>query len=164
MVTAEEAQMVTQFMEYSSIHSQLEQFKLSCTFRWAIYDEGMRALSLDLRQRIVAAYDRGEGTQQQIAERFAVSPGMVKKLLKQRRRTGDLAARYHACHPPRKIEAKHRMQLRAQLAKKPDLTLAQLREAIGVDCTIQAIHYVLAEMGLTYKKRLSGPASKTAQT
>jgi len=53
----------------------------------------MRAFSLDLRERSVAAYDRGEGTLQQVAERIQVSSGMVKKLLLQRRRTGDLVAR-----------------------------------------------------------------------
>ena len=113
----------------------------------------MRAFSLDLRERIVAACDRGTATQQQIAERFEVSLGMVKKLLKQRRRTGDLTVRYHACGPKPKIQPSHRMQLRALLVKKPDLTLKQLRDAIDVDCTIQPIHYVLADMGLTYKKK-----------
>ena len=124
----------------------------------------MRALSLDLRERIVIACDRGDATQQQVAERFEVSLGMVKKLLKQRRRTGDLTVRYHACGPKPKIQPSHRMQLRALLVKKPDLTLKQLRDAIDVDCTIQAIHYVLADMGLTYKKRPSEPANKTART
>ena len=41
----------------------------------------MAALSLDLRQRIISTCDRGEGTQEQIARRFGVSYGMVKKLL-----------------------------------------------------------------------------------
>jgi hypothetical protein len=33
----------------------------------------MKAYSNDLRQRVVAAYDAGEGTQEQLAVRFAVS-------------------------------------------------------------------------------------------
>jgi len=41
----------------------------------------MATLSLDLRQRIISTCDRGEGTQEQIARRFGVSYGMVKKLL-----------------------------------------------------------------------------------
>ncbi len=124
----------------------------------------MRALSLDLRKRIVAAYERGEGTYQEIADRFEVSFGMVKKLLRQQRRTGDLRARYHACGSKPKILSHHRAQLRSLLVKKPDMTLQELRDALGLECPIQAIHYVLANMGLTYKKRASTPANKTDRT
>ena len=48
----------------------------------------MRTLSLDLRERILASYDQKEGTREEIAHRYRVSLGMVKKLLQQRRRTG----------------------------------------------------------------------------
>jgi len=41
----------------------------------------MRTLSLDLRERIVAAYDGQQGTREEVAQRFGVSVGMVKKLL-----------------------------------------------------------------------------------
>ena len=52
----------------------------------------MAALSMDLRERILASYDRGEGTRDQIASRYQVSLGMVKKLLQQRRhRGGDIS-------------------------------------------------------------------------
>jgi transposase len=55
----------------------------------------MKTLSLDLRVRILASYDAGKGTRQDIADRYDVSLGMVKKLLSQRKRTGDIADRYH---------------------------------------------------------------------
>ncbi len=51
----------------------------------------MRTLSLDLRERILASYDNDEGTREEIARRYRVSLGMVKKLLQQRRRSGDIA-------------------------------------------------------------------------
>ena len=47
----------------------------------------MRAYSTDLRERVVAAYDAREGTQEQVAARFAVSVSWVRKLLRQRRGT-----------------------------------------------------------------------------
>ena len=40
----------------------------------------MRTLSLDLRERILSAYDSHEGTRPEVARRFRVSLGMVKKL------------------------------------------------------------------------------------
>lgn len=59
----------------------------------------MRTLSLDLRERILASYDHDEGPRAEIAHRFRVSLGMVKKLLQQRRRTGDIAPRHHYAGP-----------------------------------------------------------------
>ena len=123
-----------------------------------------RPISLDLRQRILASYDQHEGTREEIAQRFRVSLGMVKKLLQQRRHGGDIACQYHRCGRQPRIVAGHRQKLRELLSRKPDLTLEELRRAAQLDCTIQAIHYVLEDMGLTYKKRRSAPANKTGRT
>ena len=124
----------------------------------------MKTLSTDLRERIVASYDHQDGTRQQIADRFRVSLGMVKKLLQQRRRTGDIRPRHHLAGRKPKILDAHRRQFRTLLTRRPDLTLSELRDATGLDCTLPAIHYALAAMGLTYKKRHSGPASKSERT
>jgi len=120
----------------------------------------MRTLSLDLRERILASYDNEEGTREAIAHRYRVSLGMVKKLLQQRRHTGDIAPRHHRCGRKPIIVDTHRRQMRTLLGKKPDLTLRELRRAVGLNCTLPAIHYVLDKMGLTYKKRHSGPVNK----
>ena len=124
----------------------------------------MRTTSLDLRERILSAYDNNEGTREEMARRFRVSLGLVKKLLQQRRRTGDIAPRH--CFSGRKpmIVASHRQQFRTLLTKKNDLTLQELRASTGLACSLQALHVVLRKMGLTYKKRHSGPASKTGRT
>ena len=124
----------------------------------------MRTTSLDLRQRILASYDNKEVTREEIERRFRVSLGMVKKLLQQRRHSGDIAPRHHWSGRKPKILPAHDQQMRALLGRKPDLTLQELRAALALPCTVQAIHYALDRMGLTYKKRLSGPVSKTAQT
>ncbi len=124
----------------------------------------MRTLSLDLRERILTSYDREEGTRQEIAARYQVSLGMVKKLLQQRRHTGDIGPRHRYSGRKPKILGGHRQQMRLLLSKKPDLTLKELRSAIQLNCSLPAIHYALEEMGLTYKKRHSAPASRTART
>ena len=89
---------------------------------------------------------------------------MVKKLLQQRRRTGQIGPRHH--HSGRKpiIVDAHQRQMQTLLGRKPDLTLKELRVAVGLDCTLPAIHYALKKLGLTYKKRHSEPASKTVRT
>lgn len=50
--------------------------------------------------------------------------------------------------------------MRRLLGQKPDLPLAQLRTAVGLECTLPAIHYVLVKMGLSYKKRPCAPAQQ----
>lgn len=122
-----------------------------------------RTISLDLRERILAAYDAGEGTREEVARRFRVSLGMVKKLLAQRRHTGSIAHRHHLAGRKPRIVPGHQRQMRVLLGRKPDLTLKELRHALELDCSLQAIHVVLGKMGLTYKKRLSARPSKTVR-
>ena len=121
----------------------------------------MKTISLDLRQRIVAAYDRGEGTREDVANRYNVSLGFVAKLLHQRRQTKDIAPRHKYSGRKPKFLSEHRRQLRAWLSQKPDLTLRELREKLELNCTLPAIHYVLVEMGLTYKKDAAGQRARS---
>jgi transposase len=123
----------------------------------------MKALSLDLRERILSTYDKEDATREQIARRFRVSLGMVKKLIQQRRHTGEIGSRRHLCGRKPLILESHRSQMRAILKNKPDITLKELRQAVALECTLPAIHYVLEDMGLTYKKRLSMPVSSNAR-
>lgn len=124
----------------------------------------MATISMDLRRRIVAAYDRKQGTQEEVAKRFEVSLGMVKKLLQQRRSTGDIAPRHRFSGRKPKIRSEDRQRLRALVAQQPDLTLAQLRAKAELECTLPTIHYVLVDLGLTYKKRRFARPSKAART
>ena len=124
----------------------------------------MRTLSLDLRERILSSYDQEESTRAQVAARYRVSLGMVKKLLQQRRDTGDIRPRHRYSGRKPKILGRHRQQMRKLLDKKPDLTLKELRSAMQLSCSLPAIYYVLETMGLTYKKRRSAPASRIVQT
>lgn len=121
----------------------------------------MAALSIDLRRRILSAYDNGEGTRQQIASRFCVSLGMVKKLIQQRKQTGDIAPRYDRCGRKAIILPTYRDKIRALVEEKPDITLAEIRAELGIKCSLNAIHNALSKLGLTYKKRRSAPPSKT---
>lgn len=123
----------------------------------------MKALSIDLRERILSTYDKENASREQVAKRFRVSLGMVKKLIQQRRHTGEIGTRRHLCGRKPRILESHRSQMRDLVNKKPDITLNELREAVGLDCSLPAIHYVLEEMGLSYKKRLSMPASKSVK-
>ena len=123
-----------------------------------------RSISLDLRERILEAYDEGGATRDQVANRFRVSLGMVKKLLQQRRHIGDIRSRHHLAGRKPLVLAGHRQEMERLLKAKPDMTLKELRLETGLKCSLQAIHVALAKMEMTLKKRLCGPANKTAPT
>lgn len=123
-----------------------------------------KPISLDLRERILTCYDTENGTREQVAKRFRVSLGMVKKLLSQRKHCGEIKVRYYRCGAKPLILESHREEMKTLLMKQPDLTLKEIREHIKLDCTLPAIHYVLHDMGLTYKKRHSEPVSKAVRT
>jgi transposase len=120
----------------------------------------MKTLSLDLRERIVGAYDGQEGTREQIASRFRVSLGMVKKLLQQRSKTNELGHRHRYSGRKAKILPEYRDKLTMLVAAQPDLTLDQIRQKLTMNCTVPAVHYALVALGLTYKKRRSTPPNK----
>jgi transposase len=124
----------------------------------------MRTLSLDLRERILTSYDRKEGNRVEIAARYRVSLGMVKKLLQQRRHTGDIKPRHDRSGRKPKILGRHEQQMKSLLARRPDMTLHELRQAVALNCTLPAIHYALQRLGLTYKKRHSMPLSRADRT
>jgi transposase len=115
----------------------------------------MKTLSLDLRERIVGAYDEQEGTREEIARRFRVSLGMVKKLLQQRRQTNELGHRHRYSGRKAKILPEYRDKLTTLVAAQPDLTLEQIRQKLTMSCSVPAVHYALVALGLTYKKRRS---------
>jgi len=125
---------------------------------------GMKTLSVDLRERILASYDAREGTREETANRYRVSLGMVKKLLQQRRKTGDIRPRHHYSGRKPKILDPHRRRMRDLLSRQPDMTLAELRQATALSCSLPAIHYALVAMNLTYKKRHFVPVSRTGRT
>ncbi len=120
-----------------------------------------KAHSIDLRQRILSCYDQGGVTQEQVAERFSVSLGSVKKLLRQRREVGDIAPQYQNCGGKVKITPEHRAELQRLLSEQGDLTLEEMRRHLQLDCSVQAIHLVLKKMGYSFKKKRYEPVSKT---
>ena len=122
-----------------------------------------KTISLDLRERILECYDNEDGTRDQVAKRFRVSLGMVKKLLQQRKNRQEIGAQHYRSGRKPIIIEKHREEMRRLLIKKPDLTLHEIREFMNLNCTFPAFHYVLHDMGLTYNKRLFAPVSKVAR-
>lgn len=115
-----------------------------------------KAYSIDLRQKIVDAYDRGDISQRGLAKQFGVATSFVQKLLKQRRDTGSIRPQFRRGQIPPKLNEEHRKVLAALVKANNDATLAQLCEQleaeIGIRVSITTMHKTLKQMNFSLKK------------
>src|SRR5215207_6336408 len=112
----------------------------------------MRPYSLDLRELVVAAIENLEGSFREIARRFRVSLSFVARLMQRRRQTGDLAPKPHGGGRSPALDEPARQRLRALLREQPDLTLAELRQHLGLSCSLVALWRTLRQLKITRKK------------
>lgn len=108
-------------------------------------------LSMDLRRRILAAYDAGEPTKA-VAERFAVSPACARRLRQRRRETGEIAPRAGRPGPPPMLAAEAD-RLRAAARAEPDLHAREYRDRLGLPGAVVTAWRALRHLGLTVKKK-----------
>jgi transposase len=113
----------------------------------------MRAYSTDLRERIIAAVERGELSIRQIVHIFSVSLSFVVRLLQRHRRTGSIRPSPHAGGPGRKLDDASVERLRQLVRDQPDATLAELQRRLGVPCHLSTIARVLKKHRITRKKK-----------
>ena len=124
-----------------------------------------KAHSNDLRRKLLEAYDRGEGSLRELAERFGVSGPWAWKISAQRKRTGQVE-RVEQRHGPRsKVTGAVGEQLRSWIGEQPDLTLQELQQRLWktrrVSLSIGRLWGALRELRLPLKKSHSTPRSKT---
>ena len=119
-----------------------------------------RPYSQDLRDRVLVAYERGMQTKQ-IAEIFSVSRAWARRV---RQRFGERGERVpRPMGGPRVIKI-DQARLAELVAQRPDATVRELRELLGVDCSESAVGFALQRLGLSFKKRRSMLPSRTART
>jgi len=90
----------------------------------------MQPYSLDLRQRVVSAYENGVETILEVAERFEVSDSFIKKLLRRKRTTGEIAPIGHRGGQRKRLAQRHRKWLLKTVLAEPDITLGELQERL----------------------------------
>jgi transposase len=105
----------------------------------------MVTYSLDLRERVLAAYDAGQETIEVITKRFSVSRSWFHGLLKRRREEGVIAPRPHGGGHPPAFAGSTLKALDKFIAAHPDATLGEIRDHFAgrVDCSIVTIHNAL---------------------
>jgi transposase len=111
----------------------------------------MQAYSMDLRVRVMADVDAGLGTKA-TAEKYRVSADWVRKLKRLRRQSGSFAARQQRVSHATKLD-EHLPRLQQLVEERPDATLRELREALGVSVALGTIWRALRHLQFTFKKK-----------
>ena len=113
-----------------------------------------KPLSVDLRERVVAAVDGGL-SRRKAADRFGVSISSAIRWAAQVRRTGDVQPRRSGGDKRSgRIEA-HAPVILAAVEGKPDITLVELRDLLatqGVAVAVSTLWRFFARRKITLKK------------
>jgi len=124
----------------------------------------MRPYATDFRLKVVRAYEKGEGSQRELARIFEVRLSFVQGLLQRYRQTGSVEPRPHGGGNPGKIgpylgivQHLHQQQPDASLAERCE----RLAGATQVRVGRTTMHRVLQQLRLTRKKRLSARRNRT---
>jgi transposase len=118
---------------------------------------------MEFRIAVAKAYDECESSIE-VAEQFECSESWVRDLIARRRATGSLAPLPPQRPDTSKLDEQDLNRLRELVRVKPDMTLAELADAMGNKASVPTIWRATQRLGLPLKKRQSTPASKTAPT
>ena len=114
------------------------------------------------RQRAIAAYEEGRGSQAEIARLYGIDISTFSRWLRRYRETGQTAPRPRG-HNPSALNAEEMGQLACLVESKPDATLDQLRRELGKECSLVAIHNALKRLGFRYKKNPKGRGARSSR-
>ena len=124
------------------------------------------ALSVDLRERVLAAHERREGSQRMLAERFDVAVGTVNGWLRQAREGRRAPLRRRGGRAA--LGGAGPEELAALVSGRPDATLAEyaamLAQRVGRRFSPAVLCRALRRAGLRREKRPCTPASRSGPT
>lgn len=116
----------------------------------------MKAYSVDLREKIVNAYERGDTSVRKVAIQFGVAKSYVQKLLRLKKTQGHLEPQKQGGAVKGKL-AEYGRELALMVQTHPDATLAEYCEYFGEHYDVWVCASVmccaLQKQHLTRKKR-----------
>ncbi|BAZ29903.1 putative transposase IS630 family protein (plasmid) [Cylindrospermum sp. NIES-4074] len=118
----------------------------------------MAAYSIDLRKKILSAWQNQEGTQRELAERFKVSLSFIRDFLRRYRETGEITARSQGGDRRSKLKDKEQELLKIMVTEQNDLYLREIQAAIKeracIEVSISSLSRTLNRLKLNRKKKL----------
>jgi transposase len=125
----------------------------------------MARYSIDLRRKILQAYERRIGSQRALADIFGVSLSFVEKLLRRHRPTGAIAPKPHAGGQRPRLDVAAQALVRQLVHEQPDATLEELctraAEMTGIRVSVPTMCRLVQRLGLPRKKSHSMRRSAT---
>jgi transposase len=127
----------------------------------------MKALSMDLRERVAKA--KGTGSSYEVAARFAVCDSWVRKIWIRLTTTGSVAPLPRGGNRARKVDKEGEVLIRGWIDGQPDLTIDELRALYLVERNVAvsepAMRRAVNRLGLSRKKRRSSrPSAKASES
>lgn len=115
-------------------------------------------LSVDLRQRVIAAYEAKEGSVRQLAARFKVSLSFVRDLNRRYRETGAVEPKPHGGGAVAKLGVAQLLMVKALVEAQPDALLEELCERLaqktGVSVSGATMQRAVQSLKLSVKKNI----------
>jgi transposase len=117
------------------------------------------AYSLDLRKKILSAWQNQEGSQRELAQRFKVSLAFIRNFLRRYRETGDIAPKPQGGDRRSKIQGKDEELLQKLVAEQNDIYLRELQGSIldrtGIEVSESSLCRQLKRLKLERKKNFN---------
>ena len=117
------------------------------------------AYSRDLRIRVVEAYEEGEGTMRELAERFRIDHKTVHAWVNRYKQTGDIKRKSYPRSSQLKLTEEVLSQIKELLTEENDLTDAEIKrkmlEKHHVSLSMGSVNKGVHLIGWTRKKNFS---------
>jgi transposase len=125
-----------------------------------------RAVSKEVREKIIRSYELGVGTIDEIAHIFELHPRTIAKYLQIHRDGKDLSPKPHTGRPP-VITNDELGIIKSIVMSNKDGTLQNyadaFKEKTGIEVTYVTIYFACKKLNIRRKKRVSTPKNKIDQ-
>lgn len=116
------------------------------------------AYSIDLRKKILSAWQNKEGSQRELAKRFKVSLSFIRNFLRRYRETGEIAAHPQGGDRRSRLKGEELELLQNLVSEKTDIYLreitCELQERRNIHVSKSTVCRQLKKLQLGRKKKL----------
>jgi transposase len=113
--------------------------------------------SLDLRKKVLNAWQNKEGSQRELAKRFKVSLSFIRDLSRRYKETGELTPKRQGGDRRSKLKEKEQELVKKIVEQKNDIYLEEIQKTIqeqtGINVSVSSLCRTLQKMQLRRKKK-----------
>ncbi len=106
----------------------------------------------ETRELLVKGYEKNHDAEG-IAQAYSVSVRTVYRLVKQKKETGSVTLRTSQRGRKAVLTAEDKEKIRQCVDEKPDSTVNEIREELGLSASYSTVERAIEDMGYTLKKK-----------